>query len=358
MRCWRSVVASATRLRVSASSSCALRYSTVRDVTEGDRNLQAGGEANVHPTATPVGPKLEPSQASVVASSDLALSPKSCPSDPLPRVVALNSSVPQAQSLHASQIPPQPTAHAQRQSFRFTGGGGGGWTSPQPKQFGWTIPYTSVSSTQAGIDEGDDTKKEDGGGTGGFSGRLVEHTTTSDVLIDTLRLVRRLEESGFEKEKAEELSALIVEVVIAGNQRLEELYAKKLDVEKLLLRAETRIKSALIDQLSAQELEIGRLTRENEDLRADSDKLRVELRYAVDKLSSAQRLDMNLQRARIQDDITAVDLRTVEHNARLERDLDEMRVYIERMKNDVITYSIGSIISCMTAVAALLRIFM
>lgn len=67
---------------------------------------------------------------------------------------------------------------------------------------------------------------------------------------------------------------------------------------------------------------------------------------------------MNLQRARIQDDITAVDLRTVEHNARLERDLDEMRVYIERMKNDVITYSIGSIISCMTAVAALLRIFM
>lgn len=109
---------------------------------------QAGGEANVHPTATPVGPKLEPSQASVVASSDLALSPKSCPSDPLPRVVALNSSVPQAQSLHASQIPPQPTAHAQRQSFRFTGGGGGGWTSPQPKQFGWTIPYTSVSSTQ------------------------------------------------------------------------------------------------------------------------------------------------------------------------------------------------------------------
>ena len=48
----------------------------------------------------------------------------------------------------------------------------------------------------------------------------------------------------------------------------------------------------------------------------------------------------------------------MENNVRLERDLDEMRVYIERMKNDVITYSIGSILSCMTAVAALLRIFM
>ena len=48
----------------------------------------------------------------------------------------------------------------------------------------------------------------------------------------------------------------------------------------------------------------------------------------------------------------------MENNTRLERDLDEMRVYIERMKNDVITYSIGSILSCMTAVAALLRIFM
>jgi len=59
-----------------------------------------------------------------------------------------------------------------------------------------------------------------------------------------------------------------------------------------------------------------------------------------------------------QDEMTMMDLRTVESNARLEKDLDEMRVYIEKMKNDVIIYSLGTIISCMTAGLAFLRIFM
>ena len=78
---------------------------------------------------------------------------------------------------------------------------------------------------------------------------------------------------------------------------------------------------------------------------AECEKLRAELRYTHEKVTSSQKLDLNLERGRIRDDLTAQDNKMAAAEARLDREMAAMRTTIEAAKNDVIKYAVGTIMS-------------
>lgn len=89
---------------------------------------------------------------------------------------------------------------------------------------------------------------------------------------------------------------------------------------------------------------------------SEIEKLRAEVRYTHEKVMSSQKLDMNLERGRIRDDLQAQDNKTAAMEIRLDREIQAMRTTIEAAKNDVIKYSIGAVMSMAAVGMSLIRL--
>lgn len=80
-------------------------------------------------------------------------------------------------------------------------------------------------------------------------------------------------------------------------------------------------------------------------LRTESEKLRAELKYEIEKLTASQRLDLNLEKGRIRDELQKQTDRIIEIDGRLDRECNGIRTLMESNKNDLLRYSMATIIS-------------
>ncbi|MBA0799256.1 hypothetical protein Gohar_009783 [Gossypium harknessii] len=103
------------------------------------------------------------------------------------------------------------------------------------------------------------------------------------------------------------------------------------------------------------------LQRETEKLRGDIEKMRSELRhvlYEIDKVTAGQRLDLNLERGRIRDELANQNAETTNLTNKLDREIHALRAQLEAAKYDVIKYCIGTLVSISAVGLAVLRILM
>ncbi|KAH0723893.1 hypothetical protein KY289_006937, partial [Solanum tuberosum] len=108
---------------------------------------------------------------------------------------------------------------------------------------------------------------------------------------------------------------------------------------------------------SSQEHHFSLLQRELEKLRNDIEKMRSELRYEVDKLTAGQRLDLNLERGRIRDELANQNAETTNLTNKLDREIHALRAQIEAAKYEVIKYCIGTLVSISAVGLAVLRLY-
>ncbi|BBH09326.1 Protein of unknown function D, partial [Prunus dulcis] len=94
---------------------------------------------------------------------------------------------------------------------------------------------------------------------------------------------------------------------------------------------------------SSQEHHFSMLQRETEKLRGDIEKMRSELRYEIDKVTAGQRLDLNLERGRIRDELANQNAETTNLTNKLDREIHTLRAQLEAAKYDVIKYCIGTL---------------
>nr|XP_009388369.1 PREDICTED: protein FMP32, mitochondrial-like [Musa acuminata subsp. malaccensis] len=113
-----------------------------------------------------------------------------------------------------------------------------------------------------------------------------------------------------------------------------------------------------LEMKGSQDHHFALLQRETEKLRVDIDKMRSELRYEIDKVTAGQRLDLNLERGRIRDELAKQSAETTELTTKLDREIHALRAQLEAAKYDVIKYCIGTLVSISAVGLAVVRILM
>ena len=109
--------------------------------------------------------------------------------------------------------------------------------------------------------------------------------------------------------------------------------------------------------LKTQDLQLSTMQKEIEFTKQELAKLRTEIRYELDKMISSQRLDLNLEKGRLRDELqqTNHSVQTIE--TQLHKDLNNIRTGIEANKNELIKYSIGLLVAAGSITLGLLRLF-
>ncbi|KDP46688.1 hypothetical protein JCGZ_06476 [Jatropha curcas] len=188
--------------------------------------------------------------------------------------------------------------------------------------------------------------------------QLVKSNGKRVFLVDTLALVRRLEAEGLPSKHAEAITAAITEVLNDSLENVSQSVVSKAEMQKNEMIQDTNLSKFKSEVQNSQEHHFSLLQHETEKLRNDIEKMRSELRHEIDKVTAGQRLDLNLERGRIRDELANQNAETSNLTNKLDREIHALRAQLEGAKYDVIKYCIGTLVSISAVGLAVLRILM
>ncbi|XP_028780630.1 protein FMP32, mitochondrial-like isoform X1 [Neltuma alba] len=177
-------------------------------------------------------------------------------------------------------------------------------------------------------------------------------------LVDTLALVRRLEGQGLPSKQAEAITAAITEVLNDTMENASQSFVSKGEIQKIEMIQEANVSKFKSEVQSSQGHHFSMLQHETEKLRNDIEKMRNELRYEIDKVTAGQRLDLNLERGRIRDELNNQSAETTNLTNKLDREIHALKAQLEAAKYEVIKYCIGTLVSISAVGLAVVRILM
>ncbi|MCO5547322.1 hypothetical protein L7F22_000770 [Adiantum nelumboides] len=149
-----------------------------------------------------------------------------------------------------------------------------------------------------------------------------------------------------EQPEVEELDEILVpEHILAHKERKKHILAHK----------ERKVRGKFARRYLEKRLSA--IHRETEKLRVDIEKLHSEIRFEMDKVTAGQRLDLNLERGRIKEELAIRSAETSNLTNKLDKDFNALKLQLEASKYDVIKYCIGTIASVYALGLGLLRIF-
>lgn len=187
---------------------------------------------------------------------------------------------------------------------------------------------------------------------------LVKPSGNRAFLVDTLALVRGLEAHGVPSKQAEAITFAITKVLNDSLENNARSLVSKAEMQKSEMLQEANISKFKSSVQSSQEHHFSLLQRETEKLLNDIEKMRSELRYEVDKLTAGQRLDLNLERGRIRDELAKHNAETTNLTSKLDREIQELRAQLEAAKYEVIKYCIGTLVSISAVGLAVARVYL
>ncbi|MBA0715661.1 hypothetical protein Golax_014548 [Gossypium laxum] len=132
----------------------------------------------------------------------------------------------------------------------------------------------------------------------------------------------------------------------------------KFEMQKSEMTQESNLSKLKSEVQSSQELHFSVLQHENEKLRNDIEKMRSELRHEIDKVTAGQRLDLNLERGRIRDELSNQSAGTSNLTNKLDREIHALKAHLEAAKYDLIKYCIGTLVSISAVGLAVVRVLL
>ncbi|BDA45932.1 probable mitochondrial calcium uniporter regulator 1 [Coccomyxa sp. Obi] len=172
---------------------------------------------------------------------------------------------------------------------------------------------------------------------------------TKSLLLDTLGLMRRFEKIGLTRAQSEQMTEMLTEVVCTNKEKISQQFVTKQALEKAILEQESRIAGFKGEVAKSQELHLASLSRDTERLTNSLEKMRAEIKYEVDKLSASQRLDLNLEKGRMRDELQALRDKSNEMEIKMDRETNALKAAVEQSKNEVLRYSLSMILALMAA---------
>ncbi|KAH8922194.1 DUF1640-domain-containing protein [Atractiella rhizophila] len=185
------------------------------------------------------------------------------------------------------------------------------------------------------------------------SRRLNQH---QPVRFDTSLFVEKLQkQGGLSRGQAEGLMVILKETVdesvkgmmeglVSRTTHEKHQFSQKVDFAKL--KSELHLYSNTDYQA---------LKSENERLLADIESLKRRLNQEIMKTQGGVRLDLNLEKGRIRDELTQRDLKLREVDARIENEISGLRTAMEQIKLNIVQYLVGTLTGSLALLLAFLR---
>ncbi|KAK1373466.1 Coiled-coil domain-containing 90B, mitochondrial [Heracleum sosnowskyi] len=190
--------------------------------------------------------------------------------------------------------------------------------------------------------------------------KLVQSNNNGNrvFLVDTLALVRKLEAEGVPSKQAESITSCITQVLNDTLENVADSFVSKAEMEKIVMTQDAHLSKFKSEVNSSQGHHFSMLQHETEKLKGDIEKMRSELKYEIDKVTAGQRLDLNLERGRIRDELANQVQETSNLTNTLDREIHALRAQVEAAKFDIIKYCIGTLVSISAVGLAVLRILL
>lgn len=193
--------------------------------------------------------------------------------------------------------------------------------------------------------------------TPGQRSRFVPGPRSSPVHVDTLSMMKRYEDMGLSRTQAEALTVVVTDVLRRNIDMLADTYVSTAALEMSELRADSSISRFRAEVMKIQELQEATSIREMERLQANLDKVKSEIRYEVDKLTASQRLDLNLEKGRMRDELQSLRDKSNELEIKVDKEVNSLKAAMEQSKNDTVKYMLGVVMALITAGLGAARLF-
>lgn len=178
-----------------------------------------------------------------------------------------------------------------------------------------------------------------------------------NLLVDTLEVMKELELIGLSRKQAEQLTRQVTDLLVLNKLRTDEQYVSKTSLEKVILEQEANIVGFKTEISKSQDMFSANILKDLERQQSFLDKMRAEVRHEIDKLTASQRLDLNLEKGRMRDDLQGLRDKTTQLEIKLDRDINDLKAAVEKSKNDVIK-SVITILGTFSAIAFTMSRFM
>jgi hypothetical protein len=169
--------------------------------------------------------------------------------------------------------------------------------------------------------------------------------------------MKSFEASGLTRPQAEQLTATLTQLLCLNREKISEGFVPKSALEKVVLEHEARVAALRSEVTKGQELHLASLARDTERLTASLDRVRSEIRTEADKLTAATRLDLNLEKGRMRDEIQALRDKAAELEIKIDKETSALKAMLESTKSEMVRYSLGLLLSASAVGATIFRLF-
>jgi len=180
---------------------------------------------------------------------------------------------------------------------------------------------------------------------------------TRSPYFDSHQFVTRLEKEGLSREQSEGLMVAIEQVIdesmknlitglVTRNEMEKQQYTQRVDFAKL--KSEIQL---------VEKQDFALLKSENERLISELEKLKQRLREEITRTQASVRLDLNLEKGRIRDELGVRELKIREVDTRIEGEIGNLRTTMESVKFNILQYVVGTVASGGALLLAYIRMF-
>ncbi|CAG8441392.1 3131_t:CDS:2 [Ambispora gerdemannii] len=175
--------------------------------------------------------------------------------------------------------------------------------------------------------------------------------------FDTNKFVQKLESEGFTHEQSEAFMYSLTEVMNESMETITKNLVTKAEQEKSVYTSKVDFAQLKSEMQMVGKNDASLMKSENERLLAEIEKLKAKLNEEVRRTQAGVRLDLNLEKGRIRDEASSLELKIKETETRIESEISNLRTQMETTKFQMLQYMLGTLTGAGALILAYLRMF-
>ncbi|KAL8280609.1 hypothetical protein RQP46_006932 [Phenoliferia psychrophenolica] len=175
--------------------------------------------------------------------------------------------------------------------------------------------------------------------------------------FDTSEYVTKLEQQGLSRQQAESIIDTLEEVIEESVHNMQGNLVTRAEQDKHHFSQKVDFSSLKQSLELSEKTDFVNLKAENERLLGDIERLKQKLREEITRTQAGVRLDLNLEKGRIRDEMSVREVKLTEVDTRIESEIGLLRTSMEAVKFSILQYAFAVISGAGALLLAFLRMF-